>query len=397
MVDVDVAVVGAGAAGLSLAHRLARIGAGRAPTVALLEPPEGPIRPPVRTWCFWEPERGEWDEVVTARWRRLSVIEPDGTRHRAPTAPLVYKMIRSPDHERLVRSGLGERVRQISATVERVEDGRDRAAVHARDPGGRALSLTARWVFDSRPPTPLPRGTTTLLQHFRGWFVRTADDAFTPGEADLMDLRTPQPRNGVSFGYVLPLSRREALVEYTEFTREVLDDAGYRSALRHYTGTVLRLGDFTVTAAEQGAIPMTDARFPTRAGLRVFRIGTAGGATRPATGYTFSGVQRQGAAVARALAEGRTPVPPTPHRRRHLAMDAVLLRALDTGRIDGAAFFARLFRRNALPDVLGFLDGTSGPVGELLIGTSTPVGPMSLTAAERLWHGLRGGAGNRCR
>ncbi|MYS56878.1 lycopene cyclase, partial [Streptomyces sp. SID6013] len=47
MLDADIVVVGAGAAGLSLVHRLsadARHGA--APSVVLVDPPPGPLRPP---------------------------------------------------------------------------------------------------------------------------------------------------------------------------------------------------------------------------------------------------------------------------------------------------------------------------------------------------------------
>ncbi|MFC7941535.1 lycopene cyclase family protein, partial [Streptomyces sp. NPDC057387] len=46
----DVVVVGGGAAGLGLAHRLTETGAA---TVTVIELPDGPLRPPERTWCYW--------------------------------------------------------------------------------------------------------------------------------------------------------------------------------------------------------------------------------------------------------------------------------------------------------------------------------------------------------
>jgi lycopene beta-cyclase len=307
----------------------------------------------------------------------------------------VYKMLRSADVDAHVRASAGEHVDQLPVLVTEVVDGAEHAVVRGTGgPGGGRRELTASWVFDSRPPRPAPRGRTHLLQHFRGWFVRTPDDAFDPASAVLMDLRPPQPANGVAFGYVLPLSPREALVEYTEFGREALTTPEYERALKDYCG-LLGLGDVEVTAAEQGVIPMTDARFRPRAGRRVFRVGTAGGATRPSTGYTFSGVRRQTAAVARALARGRAPVPPVPHRRRHLAMDAVMLRALDTGRVRGAEFFAGLFAANRLGDVLAFLDGGSRLPRELAMGLSTPVAAMSLTSLDQAWHHALRGVGAR--
>ncbi|MFC6063757.1 lycopene cyclase family protein [Streptomyces ochraceiscleroticus] len=384
MRDADVVIVGAGAAGLSLAHWLSAGPAHRRPTVLLVEAPYGPLRPPERTWCFWQAPGGPYDTALTASWERLRVRSPDGTEMVGRPAPLRYNMLRSGDFERLVGDRLAgmEGFRTIRAEVTAVRDAPGGAEVHGRDAAGHPVGLRARWVFDSRPPRRLPPARTCLLQHFRGWFVRTERPAFLPGTADLMDFRTPQPPHGLSFGYVLPLSAHEALVEYTEFTREVLDDVGYERALRHYTADVLGLGALDVTATEQGVIPMTDARFPRRAGRSVFRIGTAGGATRPATGYTFSGVQRQTRAVAARLLAGRVPLPPCPHRTRSRAMDAVLLRALDSGRVDGADFFTGLFREVPMERLLRFLDGRSRLGEDLRIGLHTPVGPMLRTVAE---------------
>ncbi len=389
MPDYDLVIVGAGAAGLSLAHRVSGINERRARPLrsALVEPPPGPRTPPPRTWCFWETDGGPWDHLLTARWDDLSVIAPDGTEHRSSAAPYVYKMLRSTDMQAHVRDQSDRGRDDLRLTVGSVSDGPDHATVTARTPQGRTVHLTTRWVFDSRPTAPSERGRTRLLQHFRGWFVRARPGTFDPASAVLMDLRPPQPRRGVAFGYVLPLSDREALVEYTGFGREALSTQEYERALTDYCA-LTGLGEVEVLASEQGAIPMTDAPFPPRAGRRVFRIGTAGGATRPSTGYTFSGVCRQTAVVARALENGGVPVPPVPHRPRHLAMDAVMLRALDRGRVRGDDFFARLFAANRLADVLAFLDGGGHFGREVLMGLSTPVAAMSHTVLEHTWHGL---------
>jgi len=386
-IDVDIAVVGAGAAGLSLAHRLASAAGphGAAPAVALVEAPDGPARTPARTWCFWETGDGPYDEAVRACWSRLRVRGPDGRVAEAELGGTRYKMIRSPDFTALVERRLARlpRLHRVTAAVDRVlDDPAGGAVVHGADASGRPVRVRARWVFDSRPPRRLPAARSTLLQHFRGWFVRCAADAFDPATVELMDFRTPQPAHGLSFGYVLPLGRREALVEYTEFSGAPLPREAYERALRHYTGRVLGLEGVSVVDTEQGVIPMTDAVFPRRAGRRVFRIGTAGGATRPATGYTFAAVQRQSDAIADAWRRGRVPVPPPAHSARHRAMDAVMLRAVDTGRVAGARFFSELFLRNPADRLLRFLDGRSRWWEEVAIGMSTPVLPMLRSAVE---------------
>lgn len=376
----DVVIVGAGAAGLSLAHRLTAFPApDRGPaSVVVVEPPAGSsLRSPARTWCFWEDEPGEYDSLVSVRWHRMRITARDG-RTTSVASPRAYKMIRSTDFLREIGAVLAHRsnVRTVEATVTLVRDVPGGAEVIGRDAAGHPVRLKARWVFDSRPPRDLPAARTTLLQHFRGWFVTTRDDRFEPGVADLMDFRTRQPERGLSFAYVLPFTPREALVEYTVFSAAPLPDAAYDAALTEYVRTTRPMGALSVTAVEQGVIPMTDGVFPRQAGDSVFRIGVAGGATRPSTGYTFAAIQRQSAVVAAAWHAGRVPQPPQPHAARHRLMDAVMLRALATGQAGGAAFFEGLFRRNPPDRVLRFLDGTSSLREEWAIGLSTPVPAM---------------------
>lgn len=372
MDKAEVVVVGAGAAGLALACRLGEQGTSG---VVLVEAPPGAYTSPERTWCSWATDP-YWSDAVHTRWDRVSVQGHTGPASTYNLAPLDYTMIRSRDYERVAATRLARTdIRRVEAVVTGVEDGPSTAVVHGPD-------LHATWVFDTRPTPPARRGRVALLQHFRGWFVRTRQDCFDPSVAGLMDFRPPQPPGGVAFGYVLPTSPREALVEYTEFSRNPLTTRQYDAALRDYAA-LIGLRSYDVVGAEQGAIPMTDAPFPRRLGVRVFRLGAAGGATRPSTGYTFSAAQRQAAAVADALRDGRDPCPPAAYSRRHLWMDALLLRALDGGAIDGAKFFAELFAQHPTDRVLRFLDGTTTLREDLAVMASAPRGPMLRTALSR--------------
>ncbi|MEU9982858.1 lycopene cyclase family protein [Streptomyces sp. NPDC050856] len=383
--EADVVIVGGGAAGLSLAHALTAPGAARPLSVTLVETPRRSLRPPARTWCFWQEGPSGFDEALVASWRRLRVRGRDGGVVDGELGAMRYHMLRSDTFEALVTARLTARprVRLLTATAEAVRDVPGGAEAVCVTADGRRVTVRGRHLYDSRPARTLPPARSTLLQHFRGWFVHTSEPVFDGDVVELMDFRVPQPPHGLAFGYVLPLGPAHALVEYTQFSPTPLAGPAYTAALRHYTDEVLRLGRFTVSAVEQGVIPMTDARFPRRTGARVHRIGAVGGATRPATGYTFSAVQRQCGAVASALRAGDEDgrLPP-PHRRRSLAMDAVLLRALDTGRVNGPDFFTALFRDVPTERVLRFLDGRSTWWEDLLIGFSTPVVPMLRTGAE---------------
>ncbi|HZI97354.1 MAG TPA: lycopene cyclase family protein, partial [Actinomycetales bacterium] len=377
--EVDVAIVGAGGAGLSLLHQIALRGPARL-RVALVDPVRRlRDRPDDRTWCFWDDGTSDVDEALARSWSRVRVVAP-GSHLELDLAPMRYAMLRSSDYYGLVARETGALdVAHLEASATSLDDDGERVVV--RTPAG---DVTARWVFDSRPAQPRRPGVTTLLQHFRGAVVRTGTDAFDADLPTLMDFTTPQPARGLSFGYCLPLDARTALVEYTEFSPAVLDDEGYTAALSHYLAAVLGPVPHEVTHVEQGVIPMTDGVFARRAGPRAFRLGTAGGATRASTGYTFAAMQRQARSVALALRGARDPLPPRAYPRRHALMDAAMLRGLDAGHLDGPAFFARLFERNPPQRVLAFLDGSTSLADELAVMRTAPRRAMVRSGAEVL-------------
>jgi lycopene beta-cyclase len=383
-VRVDVAIVGAGGAGACVLLQLAqqRRPGVDPPTVAIVDPVHRAGRD--RTWCFWDAGNSAVDAAIHREWRTVLLVDEHGTRHRLDLDPLRYVMIRSQELYALADKAASELgAVRVEAAATSVVDHPDRATVHT-DAG----PVDARWVLDSRPARPRRPPTTALLQHFRGWMVRFASDVLDPTAPVFMDFTLPQPAAGVAFGYVLPDDARGGLVEYTEFSRQRLPDAAYDEALTRYLadgwGTAYEIED-----VEDGAIPMTDAVPARRVGRRVVRLGTAGGATRPSTGYTFAAMQRQARSVAAALLAGTDPLPPPAYPARHRWMDSVLLRALDRGLVDGPTLFTRLLLGDAPARVLRFLDGDTSPLEELGIMSATPTVAMARATAGNVGDRLR--------
>ncbi|MFI7576010.1 lycopene cyclase family protein [Micromonospora sp. NPDC049497] len=370
-VDVDLALVGGGGAASLVLAALDRHDVGGL-RIAVVDPVHR--RGQDRTWAFWDHPGNDLDPVLAASWQQVEVATPE-RRRVLDLTPLRYAMLRSgPVYDRAAEAERRLGVTRIGAPADVLDDDGDRVTVRTGDGGP---VVRASWVLDSRPRPPRRAGRTNWLQHFRGWWLEADGPLFDPSRAILMDFRTPQPARGVSFGYVLPVSDRYALVEYTEFTPSLLTDAGYDAALAGYRDLLgLDPSRLRVREVENGVIPMTDAPFDPRPSPRVVRLGTAGGATRPSTGFTFSAMHRQAEQVARALAAGRPPVPAPAYPRRHRWMDAVALRALDRGGVGGPEFFDRLFDRNPASRVLRFLDGTTTPAEEVALMNTTRLVPM---------------------
>ena len=77
--------------------------------------------------------------------------------------------------------------------------------------------------------------------------------------------------------------------------------------------------------------------------------------------------------------------PPRAYPRRHVWMDAVMLRALNGGQLRGADFFMRLFDHNPPERVLSFLDGSTTLAQEVALMASLP---KTVMAASALRHAL---------
>ena len=383
-VDVDLALVGGGGAASLVLAALGRTGLSGL-RVAVVDPVHK--RGQDRTWAFWGRPGTFLDPLLSAAWDEVDVVTP-ARRRVLSLDPLRYAMLRSaPLYDLAADAEKRLDAARITAPAGALDDDGERVTVSGQD--GTPL-VRAAWVLDSRPRRPDRAGLTAWLQHFRGWWLEADTPVFDPGRAVLMDFRTPQPARGVSFGYVLPVSDRSALIEYTEFSPARLDGAAYDTALRGYAGLLgLDLTALRVREAEDGVIPMTDGPFTPRPSPRVVRLGTAGGATRPSTGYTFSAMARQADEIARSLATGRPPVPAPAYPGRHLWMDAVQLRALDRGMVDGVAFFDRLFDRNPAERVLRFLDGGTSVREDVSLMASSPMLPMTRAAVEHAAHLVR--------
>lgn len=390
-VDVDLALLGAGGAGLTVLHALAdrdlTVGLPRPLRVLVVDPvPDGDAAARHRTWCFWAAEDTPVRPAVHATWRHVRVS--DERRDLVlDLDPMRYHLVRSDDLAAhvadLVARAPRLQVERVVASAEQVTSCADHAHLVA---DGRPR--TARLVLDSRPARPQRPGSVWWWQHFRGWTLPAGALPAGPVRvADLMDFRTEQPADGLSFGYLLPLPDGRALVEYTEFSPARLDDAGYDRALRAYLDLLGVDPGVQPEHVETGAIPMTDGAFARSAGARVLRVGTAGGATRGSTGYTFSAMLRDGQAVADLVTAGALDGPgplrlPPPYPARHRWMDAVQLQALAAGRVHGPSFFTDLFDRRPATEVLRFLDGTTGVAEEVAIMHASPTWAMTRTAGS---------------
>jgi lycopene beta-cyclase len=334
-----------------------------------------------RTWCFWEKGESFFQSIVFKEWEQLWF---HGTGYDALNhiGPYKYKLIKGIDFYRYCFDKISQ-CKNITVRRGNIDH------IVSTDTGTwieiDGEQITAEYIFSSiiTEKSKKKENEFLLLQHFRGFFIQSQAPAFDPAAATLMDFRVPQ-EHGTTFVYVMPFSDTEALIEYTVFSPALLDESDYDKALQAYISDVLRVADFRVIEKEFGVIPMTNRLFPTRLNNIVY-LGTAGGQTKPSSGYTFQFIQKHSGRLVQAMEATGKPLPGNnPAQKRFRLYDSTLLNILSNNKMQGKEIFTDLFRNNKMTDVLQFLDNETSLNQELRLVTVLPTRLFLRAAIQQL-------------
>lgn len=383
----DHVIAGMGCAGLSLAVRMSASGLTKGKRILLIDREKKEVNN--RTWCFWETRPGPFESLVHRSWQKAWFHGHDSVKEfsrRLELPPYTYKMIRGIDFFRYCMDQIRKDPAFTVVQDEVKELGNEGGKAFCRTG---AATFSADFVFNSIiSEKPVLRKTDHyLLQHFKGWIVKTTTPVFNAAEATLMDFRTSQ-EYGTAFVYVMPFSSQEALVEYTLFTEKLLDDGAYAAGLQrymdqHYAGT-----SFEVVEEEFGIIPMTNHLFNRKNG-NILHIGTAGGRTKGSTGYTFNFIQQDTERITSSLMAHAHPFAHLSDPFRFRWYDSVLLHILSKGILPGHRIFTNLFSNNRVDQILKFLDNATSVKEELRILLSLPQIPFMMAGLKEGFYFMR--------
>lgn len=363
----DYIIAGAGCAGLSLVMKLIAEPALRHKKFLLVDSSSKQNND--RTWCFWESKNGFFDEVVHYRWNEIEFLAKELTVV-ANILPYQYKMIKGIDFYKYCF----DRIKQypnidfLQQQVERVGYENNKGFVIVGN-----QKIYAQYVFNSilfEKPKKEPN-KYYLLQHFQGWEIESPIPVFNSAKARFMDFTVSQ-QHGTTFMYVLPVSDKKALIEYTLFTDKVLLDAEYEEALKEYITKNLSLSEYKVLHKEKGIIPMTNHEFPLQEG-NVIYIGTAGGQVKPSSGYAFQFIQKRTASIVEKLVNNKAPFfTKTLANKKFNLYDSTLLQVMVNNKMQGDAIFAAIFKKIPPQKILRFLDNETTLLDDISILNSVP-------------------------
>ncbi len=368
----DYIIAGGGAAGLSLLYHMLQSPLSGKKILVIDKSAKDQND---RTWCFWEAGKNIFEPIVHHQWEQVDFYSENFSQ-TLDLAPYAYKMIRGIDFYGHVQAqaAQSDNVHFLQSAILGVEDTESGALVKTV-----SGNFEADWIFSSirqEDERTRANGHHYLLQHFKGWVIQTPASFFDPQKATLMDFRIAQ-HDDCRFMYLLPTNERTALIEYTIFSTELLQEEAYDEALIDYLRDYYQLDDYIIEHEEFGVIPMTDMPYPSAGGKQIVNIGTAGGVTKPSTGYTFMRIQQDCEKMVKCLIQNKSPQRQlSSWQQRFMLYDSTLLNVMANGLHPASEVFAALFRNNSPQRVFKFLDEQTNLWEEIKLANTVPKIPF---------------------
>lgn len=348
--NFDYAIVGAGAAGLNLAIKMAEDTYFCEKKILVID--KDPKSSDDRTWSFWEKGVTKWDPLITKKWN-FAEFYTSTEQVDLPLGDYFYKTLRSSNFYAHAKSVLAQ-----SPNIQWVHD--EVVDIQGQQIIGTTGSHAAAHIFDSRVPAAFyeeGKNYESLTQHFLGWFIETKTPVFDENKMVMMDYRIKW-KDQTSFTYVLPFSPTLALVEFTLFNNEMLSHEEYEEKLRAYIADCLHITEYEIKEVEKGAIPMSNYPFTKHHQKHLSKIGTAGGWVRPSSGYSFKNADRYSQMIVNNIKKGKVP-----HHgvatSRFRTYDSIFLRVLKDRNDLGEEIFHTLYAKQSSDSLFRFLDEQS--------------------------------------
>lgn len=375
----DFVIAGAGCSGLSLATSLAK--ANTKYSILLID--NNIHTNQDKTWCFWDTLNSSVLPYTTTVWQNLTFYS-DNYEKKEKILPFNYVGVKSGDFYKYSYDVLknAKNIDIIEENIERIYGLESGACLETK-----TQKFHCKYLFNSTSissgQSKINSSYSALKQHFQGWLVKTEKPVFEKNTATFMDFRTEQHEE-VRFFYVLPYSEREALIEYTIFSKQLLADEAYDKQIEKYIQETLQIENFTIIEKEKGIIPMEFIN-PDTTHNHIIPIGIVGGALKPSTGFAFSLIQQQVDQIIKSILSNNLPLIKRKIQNRFSFYDTILLHLLQKKEINKSAIFISLFKGNNIGTILTFLSEKTNIFGEMKIFSTLPIKVFISALIEIYW------------
>ena len=363
----NLAILGGGCAGLSLAMRLAEAGSS-APSTLVLE--KNAHYKNDRTWCFWDESEPELKNWVDYAWLNFEIKNGSKTFTKNCKNHAYLMLSAQTFYERSLTKIASNKQ---SVTMLTNQDILEVTKTH--DQTWQIITASGTYsadkIVDTRPNKQINDDESLLWQSFVGYEVETSLDTFDANTFVLMDLDASFSQ-GIGFVYVLPYSANRALIEYTIFADHAFAANQFSKYIQPALLKYLKNIDYKILRSEYGKLPMGNQKIKKTNDPSYVYAGLYAGAARPSSGYAFQRIQRWAKECTHALINHQLLIAPKKDPWILARMDDLFLNVLKSNPKSSAPLFYNLFLHCKTPAVIRFLSDHASLPDYLSIIASMP-------------------------
>ena len=328
-----------------------------------------------KTFGFWNDKESVLDNIVFKEWE-YAEFRDSNSHNSFLLSPYKYKMIKSNEFYLYIGDKISKasNFTYLNSTVNEIDQVNKK--VKTND-GEFSSSIIFSSIYNEVSFKKYP----LLKQHFIGWTIETKNESFDDNKITFMDFSVDQ-KDEIRFMYILPFSKNKALIEYTLFSGEIINDDEYEKEIKAYLKKKNIL-NYSIVEKEKGMIPMTCYPFFENNTDTYFQIGTAGGWSKPSTGYTIKNSIEKIDIIINSLKQNK-PLSKIRFKNRFWYYDLLFLDVLIASKGKGSQVFSDLFKNNDPIKIFKFLDEKTSVMEELSIFLSVDIKTFVKSLIKRI-------------
>ena len=270
----DIIIIGAGLSGLALAHECLK----RTDKKVLILEKKKKFNYD-KNWCFWNFPKNFFSNKYNNSWSKINIFI-DNKKITLTDGRVKYLRLRSIDFYQKIESLINKNKNTeliMGQNIKRIFSKDDFNFLKTQN-----KLYKSKIIFDSSPDFKTKK--KGLMQHFYGIELNCKKPIFNEKEITLMDFQSFKKK--IHFFYILPFSKKSALIETTYFSNKLYTETKYKNDIKKYVKK--KFGDisFRETFCEKGLIPMYKI-YDKQNIKNLIKIGTAGNWVKASTGYSF--------------------------------------------------------------------------------------------------------------
>ena len=328
-----------------------------------------------KTFGFWNDKESVLDNIVFKEWE-YAEFKDSNSHNSFLLSPYKYKMIKSNKFYSYIGNKISKasNFTYLNSTVNEIDQVNN--TVKTND-GEFSSSIIFSSIYNEVSFKKYP----LLKQHFIGWTIEIKDESFDDNKITFMDFSVDQ-KDEIRFMYILPFSKNKALIEYTLFSSDIISDDEYEKEIKAYLKK-RNILNYSIFEKEKGMIPMTCYPFFENNTDTYFQIGTAGGWSKPSTGYTIKNSIEKIDIIINSLKQNK-PLSKIRFKNRFWYYDLLFLDVLIASKGKGSQVFSDLFKNNDPIKIFKFLDEKTSVMEELSIFLSVDIKTFVRSLIKRI-------------